>query len=528
MILRRLPNKNTKVAILLFLFSFIVRLPFLNLYPIFRVDELGENIRGLAIVEYGFIPLTNNAEFIGALYNYLIALVYMIKPSILLSRFVIAIFGSLTVPLLYFLTLRITKNSLKALLASLILALSPAHILISSHVAWSASLAPFFLTISLLYLVKTLEIESKKDIFIFGLTAGLALQSHPSTIASYIAFTSSWLLLFDKKLLSSVKFVKYCFLGFIIGYLNMLIFNIINPLGSIVAMFKAPWTGFHGSMSFGEFIRRIVFIFTEYATMIISGVPILSIQYLVKKPMFYMYLAIFLIITVYVLLKSVLARFLLIYSLIALLILSIGTKGAMSLNIFGFAWGPHYLQQLLPLNSMFMAEVLSVILYRLRRIGKVKSSLISAVVLLLIVIWPCTNMLAVYSFVAQGKCTNEVFLETISSIKSRFGEETPIFVEFSLKNQVTLIVYEIAVLEKLNIYPPLNLFKRHVSLDDLKIFLKENENKTLLILVLPLKSRCTDFLEELIAKGYLTVVEHVVAKACYNTQLYRIIVVKKC
>ena len=308
----------------------------------------------------------------------------------------------------------------------------------------------------------------------------------------------------------------------------MLIFNIINPLGSIVAMFKAPWTGFHGSMSFGEFIRRIVFIFTEYATMIISGVPILSIQYLVKKPMFYMYLAIFLIITVYVFLKSVLARFLLIYSLIALLILSIGTKGAMSLNIFGFAWGPHYLQQLLPLNSMFMAEVLSVILYRLRRIGKVKSSLISAVVLLLIVIWPCTNMLAVYSFVAQGKCTNEVFLETISSIKSRFGEETPIFVEFSLKNQVTLIVYEIAVLEKLNIYPPLNLFKRHVSLDDLKIFLKENENKTLLILVLPLKSRCTDFLEELIAKGYLTVVEHVVAKACYNTQLYRIIVVKKC
>ena len=117
----------------------------------------------------------------------------------------------------------------------------------------------------------------------------------------------------------------------------MLIFNIINPLGSIVAMFKAPWTDFHGSMSFGEFIRRIVSIFTEYATMIISGVPILSIQYLVKKPMFYMYLAIFLIITVYALLKSVLARFLLIYSLIALLILSIGTKGAMSLNIFGFA-----------------------------------------------------------------------------------------------------------------------------------------------------------------------------------------------
>ncbi|OYT52548.1 MAG: hypothetical protein B6U76_09700 [Desulfurococcales archaeon ex4484_217_2] len=127
--------------------------------------------------------------------------------------------------------------------------------------------------------------------FVYGLTSGFAIQAHPSTIASYIAFLTSWTIIYGKLLLIKIiKNTKYCLLGFCIGYLNMVLFNIINPLGSVKAVFEASWTGLHGGFTFHEFIKRVVFVFLEYVTMLVSGIPILPIQQLMKTPLFYIYL----------------------------------------------------------------------------------------------------------------------------------------------------------------------------------------------------------------------------------------------
>jgi len=50
-------------------------LAYLMEFPVFRFDELGENLRAYMILK-GYIPLTNNAPFIKALYNYLAAAMY--------------------------------------------------------------------------------------------------------------------------------------------------------------------------------------------------------------------------------------------------------------------------------------------------------------------------------------------------------------------------------------------------------------------------------------------------------------------
>ena len=521
-------NRKGVVVLILFISSTLLRLPLLLLYPVFRTDELAENIRALAIIRYGFIPLTNNAEFIGALYNYIIALVYLIKPSIAFSRLTIALFSSLTIPLLYILGLKIMRNPLKALLASIVLALSSAHILISSHVAWSASLAPFFLTLSLVYLLKS-QIDDQKvrrNMFVFGLTSGFAIQAHPSTIASYIAFLTSWTIMYGKLLLIKIiKNTKYCLLGFCIGYLNMILFNIINPLGSIKAVFKASWTGLHGGLALHEFIRRMVFVFLEYVTMLVSGIPILPIQQLMKTPLFYIYSILFFVIVAYSVRKSYLAKFIVMYIILSLIIISIGTKGIMALNIFGFAWGPHYLQQLLPLTSILIAEALAIISHSLKKIGRIKRILVFVGLILIIVIWPFTNILFVYGFVRKEKCTNEIFIQTLNYLKTKYGKEIPIFVEYSLKSQGTLLFYELALLEGMNVYPPLMPFKHEISKYNMERFLLENKNITPLVLIVQPSGSCFKAIEELHARNIITINEYHTVKACFNVEVYKVIVI---
>ena len=102
-------GKSYATYMLLFILALVLRLPYLMQYPVFRFDELGENLRAYTIIELGTRPLINNASFIGALYNYLAAAAYALVNSITVFRLLVALANALAVPLLYAVSLKLAE-----------------------------------------------------------------------------------------------------------------------------------------------------------------------------------------------------------------------------------------------------------------------------------------------------------------------------------------------------------------------------------------------------------------------------------
>ena len=454
--------RSYAVYILLFTLAIVLRLPYLMQYPVFRFDELGENLRAYAIVEFGARPLTNNAPFIGALYNYLAAGAYALINSIVAFRLLVALANALTVPLLYAISLKLTGSRKTSLLAAALLAFSPMHILVSSHVAWSASLMPFFLTAALYAVLKALESGGKSCWLAAGVCMGLSLQSHPSVLASYAGLLPALHMYlgegFTRDLLR--KF-RYLLLGFLAGYVNMVIYNIVVPLGSLTFMFRAKWTGLSGGLTIPTYIKRVSFLAVEYTSGLTSGVPMITLPHLLTSAIFYIFIAVIAVTVVTGVIRSKLARALLVCLAISLLILAVGTKGVMTLNPFGFAWGPHYLQQLLPLTYLLIAESIRTLWsHALRCFRKYRLTLLAILIIAgFVLAWPFMNLLGVYKFMSTHKYTNEVFLGTIEGIRTVYGSDVPLFINIGRRDQVLWMLYLLAVLEGLHPEPDVRVVK---------------------------------------------------------------------
>ncbi len=501
--------KDLIIHVTLFTLALVLRLPYLMQYPVFRFDELGEDLRAYAIAKLGFTPLTSNAPFIGALYNYLAALSYLILNSVSAFRLLVAITGVLTIPLLYATSLRLTKSRSTSLLAAILLAFSPMHILVSSHVAWSASLMPLLLLAAVYAFIVALESSKRKYWIISGVFLGLALQSHPSVLASYAGLLLALYLLLGRGFLSDLRHnFKYVIAGFLAGYVNMVIYNVAVPLGSVTYAFHAKWTGLSSGLTLSTYLRRLSFLVVEFASGLAAGVPVITLPYLLSTPAFYAVIALAISLVAYGSVKSKLARALVTYLAVSFLILAVGTKGVMTLNPFGFAWGPHYLQQLLPLTYLLTAEsVRAIYVWVSRRLRRRHVSIAAVVaVALLLTGWPFTNLIGVYKYMSTNGFTNEVFLSTVRSIKLSYGTEIPLFVGVSKNSPALLTLYMLSVLEGLHPKPDIKLVKE-VSDKAVARMLKEfidslSPGHEAVIIVRPDKKLLNELRSYLIYKGF--------------------------
>jgi len=336
------------------------------------------------------------------------------------------------------------------------------HILVSSHVAWSASLMPLFLTATLYAVLKALESGRKPYWLTAGACLGLSLQSHPSVLASYAGLLLALYMYLGRGFTQDLlRNFKYLLLGFLVGYVNMVIYNIVVPLGSLTFMFRAKWTGLSGGLTLPTYIKRISFLSVEYASGLASGVPMITLPYLLTSVAFYIFAVVAAVTVAAGVIKSKLARTLLVYLIISILILAVGTKGVMTLNPFGFAWGLHYLQQLLPLTYLLMAESLRTLWsYALRCFRRYRTTVLAVLIIAgFILAWPFMNLLGVYKFMSTRKYTNEVFLSTIEDIKSTYGDDVPLFIDIGERDQVLWMIYLLAVLEGLHPEPDMKLVK---------------------------------------------------------------------
>ena len=474
----------------------IIRLWNVTLIPGFRMDEVGENLRAMLIYDGVNFPLTNNAPFIGALYNYLIAAAFHATgPSMIIARLVVFIFGTLTVTGTFLLAEEMFDEKV-AVISGLLLALQPGHILVASHVAWSASLAPFFAVFTLYSFYRAVEGGDERFWIPTGFLAALGMQAHPSTVVT-VLLAPLFYLMITRKLLTTVKSKQFLLavIAFCVGYVNMIVFNILHPMGSITSMFEARWTGVSEPLTIKVYFRRSIFILLEYLTMLCAGVPIISWKVLVSNVWFYAYICAFFS-SLVLALKGHGKRdaLLLLTLLIGFLVLPIGTKGVMTVRVWGFAWGPHYLQQLLP-TSMTLISSLAGRLTKptFERAGskeglnartKAKPSkraiILACGIILLMGLWPFTNLLRFYGVCERFGITNQVIIDAEHMLKTLSDEDVAIYIDRYAFQSALLARIAMISLNRIDISHGL-----HGGLSRPSAFMKENVGRRKLLVFSP-------------------------------------------
>lgn len=162
-------------------------------YPPFT-DETDEVLRALAIARGQLWPLVNDDAYIGALFNYLVAGLFLLfGPSPLTPRLLVLGTGVATVGLTAWLA-REAAGRWAGPIAAALLASSGLHIIVNSRVAWSHATTPLFTTGALVALLIALRRGSGPLLVLAGLLAGLAVQTHPSAIALLPGLVAGYLL----------------------------------------------------------------------------------------------------------------------------------------------------------------------------------------------------------------------------------------------------------------------------------------------------------------------------------------------
>lgn len=212
--------------------AILLRLPYLQTIPAFS-DEIDEVMRGLGILRGEGVPLTNVTTYIGALFNYLVALGFAaFGPHTVLPRALVMVVGVATVGATYALG-RQAGGPIAAAVAAGLLATSGTHVLINSHIALSSSMTPLPVALGVWLVGRAVLLGSGRSLVGAGLTLGLALQTHPTVIA-VLAGCGIYLLARGRALVLS-RWGLLAGLAFLLGYANMVLYNATTGFESITS-----------------------------------------------------------------------------------------------------------------------------------------------------------------------------------------------------------------------------------------------------------------------------------------------------
>jgi 4-amino-4-deoxy-L-arabinose transferase-like glycosyltransferase len=232
-----------------------LRLPNLQNIPKLT-DEMRDAIFSLPIYRGESLPLANFSAYDGALFNYLLAVLFwLVGPELQAPRLMMLVLGIAGLPLAYLMA-RERYGRSAALLAAALLALNPVHVLVNSRVAWGNCLTPLFTTAAFWLIYRATQMrrvgelsgQSRSssrgwELVPAGLLFGLALQTHPTTAALLPAAMLA--VVWSRPRLLRGPWPWLACLAFGLGYANMLLFNLRSGFESITFAQKtrADYTG---------------------------------------------------------------------------------------------------------------------------------------------------------------------------------------------------------------------------------------------------------------------------------------------
>lgn len=198
-------------------------------------DEIQQGYSAYSILKTGkdewgdFLPIFPRSfgDYRPPLYIYLtVPAVALFGLSIEVVRSTSAVFGVLTVLVVFFLTKELFKDKLTALLSALFLAISSWHVFYS-RAAWESNVGVFFFLAGVLFLLKGLR--NSKFLIISSICFGLTLFSYYSFKLLTPLFLAGCLILYRKELLNRKR--------------NSLIFIAISVVFILVMVFGDIFSG---------------------------------------------------------------------------------------------------------------------------------------------------------------------------------------------------------------------------------------------------------------------------------------------
>jgi 4-amino-4-deoxy-L-arabinose transferase-like glycosyltransferase len=246
--LLKILSKNYNKIILLFI---LVIAAYFRLHNILGyMTFLGDEGRD-ALVVYGILhgdltllgPTASvGGFFLGPIYYYFMApFLWFFNYSPVGPAVMVALFGIATVWLVYK-TGKEFFGSPVGLIASGLYAISPL-VVTYSRSSWNPNLMPFFSLLILYFIYKSLQAENFKFFILSGFLFGISMQLHYLTmflgvvVAVYI-FLYHFVLLRKNILSKLLKQYIFIFLGFIIGWLPFLAFEIRHGFRNIISIFN--------------------------------------------------------------------------------------------------------------------------------------------------------------------------------------------------------------------------------------------------------------------------------------------------
>jgi len=222
--------------------ALVLRLPYLWDVPRFT-DELQEILWSLAIYRGEIMPLTAVDSYYGPLWSYLMAGSFFLDPTgrylEFLPRVLATLLAVVSVAATYYVG-RDMAGVRAGLIAAAFMATAGGHIIINSHTARSNSVTPLISTILVWSVWRATR--SARDgsrtagngawLALAGFLFAMALQTHLSAIAFAPGLALAVLVLRPRLLLT--RWLPLAVVGFLIGYSNMLIWNLQNGFWSFV------------------------------------------------------------------------------------------------------------------------------------------------------------------------------------------------------------------------------------------------------------------------------------------------------
>jgi glycosyltransferase involved in cell wall biosynthesis/putative flippase GtrA len=227
-----MPWFEVSVAFGLFITALVVRLPWLWSVPRY-IDELKEVTLANSIYLGQTAPLHNVAHDIGSMHNYLLAGIFkLLGPNIYWPRLYVAITAALTVMLLYYLGEKLFDRWTGILAAGFLLT-NGMHILVT-HKAWANCTTPFFFMLAMLATVNAEQKKNGKWLVLAGLLWAATLQTH-SSVVIYLLVVLVYVFSGYFRRHSEIKAKWYigAVIAFLLGYSNMIYYNLISVGGSI-------------------------------------------------------------------------------------------------------------------------------------------------------------------------------------------------------------------------------------------------------------------------------------------------------
>jgi 4-amino-4-deoxy-L-arabinose transferase-like glycosyltransferase len=219
------------LAISFVVLAAVVRWPNLLMVPELTTGGAGI-MMALDIADGRAFYLREISPYIGAPYIWLLALVYkLFGPSIEATLLVTWAIGALTILPTYLLGREIGGRAVGSI-AALLLATSPAHTVITSHVPLSHSVTPLVSTTALWLLARAVRHASTdiarggKLLAAAGLISGLALQTHP-TVAPLLAGAAIGAVLMRRQWLRT-RWPAIAVACAILGYSTLLVYHVTS------------------------------------------------------------------------------------------------------------------------------------------------------------------------------------------------------------------------------------------------------------------------------------------------------------